>query len=156
MNKNCHSILCRGLNYSVNFFICMYLLMFSSFLSHGQGKPSTTLQKVSKQEATQLITAFKEKNSGATIYGQTVTKAQLEELIQMFPDCNAFSVYVAIDKTGNYTGANQYMLLLAPAKFNAENNSIQYVNDPGHDSSLYMPTVLCPNECGLMQNQGNK
>jgi len=43
--------------------------------------------------------------------------------------------------------------MIAPAVFNAENNSVKYVNDPGHDSSVYVPSMLCPDQCGLMQNQ---
>ena len=100
-----------------------------------------------------MITNFKTRNETATIYGQTITKAQLDELVRTFPDCNAFSVYLGVDKTGQYTGENQYTIMIAPAVFNAENNSVKYVNDPGHDSSVYVPSMLCPDQCGLMQNQ---
>ncbi len=127
------------------------LFVLTIFAFHVDAQPA--MKKVSKPEGEQLMSNFKEKNSDVTILGQAFTKAQLEQLIQQFPDCNAFNVYFAIDKRGSYSGENQYMLLLAPAVFDAGKGTLKYVNDPGHDSSLYVPSILCPDQCGLMENK---
>ncbi|MBL0064625.1 MAG: hypothetical protein IPP38_06315 [Bacteroidetes bacterium] len=127
------------------------LITLTIFAFHVDAQPA--MKKVSKPDGEQLMSNFKEKNAEATLLGQAFTKAQLEQLIQQFPDCNAFNVYFAIDKSGTYTGENQYMLLLAPAVFDAGKGTLKYVNDPGHDSSLYVPSILCPDQCGLMQNK---
>ncbi|MBK6445256.1 MAG: hypothetical protein IPF81_08055 [Bacteroidetes bacterium] len=136
-----------------NFIGLQLILLFISSNAIAQGKPGGQWTKASKNQGDELITNFKTRNETATIYGQTITKAQLDELVRTFPDCNAFSVYFGVDKTGQYSGENQYTIMIAPAVFNAENNSVKYVNDPGHDSSVYVPSMLCPDQCGLMQNQ---
>lgn len=139
---------------------CSFLQLFIllslailNFPSIGQAQSAPPMKKITKPEAEQLMNNFKEKNGESTILGQAFTKAQLEQMIQQYPDCNAFNVYFAVDKSGSYTGENQYMIMLAPAVFDAGKGTLKYVNDPGHDSSLFVPSILCPDQCGLMQNK---
>lgn len=131
----------------------LLLIAALNFPSTGQAQTAPPMKKASKPEAEQLMSNFQDKNAESTILGQAFTKAQLEQMIQQYPDCNAFNVYFAIDKSGKYTGENQYMIMLAPAVFDAGKGTIKYVNDPGHDSSLFVPSILCPDQCGLMQNK---
>ncbi|HRH64831.1 MAG TPA: hypothetical protein PLU53_00895 [Bacteroidia bacterium] len=133
--------------------IIVLILSSISRFSFGQGVSGNPLKKVSKQAGNALITNFKEVNSNATIFGQAFSKAQLEALIKAYPDCNAFNVYFGFDKSGGYTGENQYMIMLAPAVLDTVKNTIKYVNDPEHDSSVYVPAFLCPDQCGLMQHE---
>lgn len=130
--------------------LCIAIL---NFPSASQAQSAPPMKKITKPEAEQLMSNFKEKNGESTILGQAFTKAQLEQMIQQYPDCNAFNVYFAVDKSGTYTGENQYVIMLAPAVFDAGKGTLKYVNDPGHDSSLFVPSILCPDQCGLMQNK---